>query len=109
MDPDGIGMTDERQRQPAVDEAPHAIPKDAAVLAASRQRATRELPHLKPKDSQRVLVHGHSVIPDVSTHHRLQPLALFGDGFVHRLPMFVHRQITSLDLLTLSARHLAAK
>ncbi len=79
----GIGMTDDRQRQPAVDEAPHAIPKDAAVLAASRQRATRELPHLKPKDSQRVLVHGHSVIPDVSTHHRLQPLALFGDGFVH--------------------------
>src|SRR6266853_4252186 len=23
------------------------------------------------------------VIPDVSTHHRLQPLALVGDGFVH--------------------------
>jgi ketosteroid isomerase-like protein len=26
----GIGMTDSRRRQPAVDEAPHTIPKDAA-------------------------------------------------------------------------------
>src|SRR5207249_6882621 len=25
----------------------------------------------------------HPVISDVSTHHRLQPLAQFGDGFVH--------------------------
>jgi len=25
---------------------------------------------------------GH-VIPDVPTHHRLQPLAHFGDGFMH--------------------------
>ena len=30
----GIGMTDRRQWQPTVDETPHAIPKDAAVLAA---------------------------------------------------------------------------
>src|SRR6266581_2740294 len=30
----GIGMTDGRQRQPAGDETPHAVPKDAAVLAA---------------------------------------------------------------------------
>ncbi len=29
-------MTDRRQRQPASDQAPHAIPKDAAILAASR-------------------------------------------------------------------------
>jgi hypothetical protein len=34
----GIGMTDSRHRQPAVEETPHAIPKDAAVLTASRQR-----------------------------------------------------------------------
>jgi len=31
--PQRIGMTDRRQRQPASDETPHAIPKDAAVLA----------------------------------------------------------------------------
>jgi hypothetical protein len=37
----------------------------------------------EPKNCQRRLVHGHSVVPDVSTYNRLQPLALFGDGFVH--------------------------
>src|SRR5467141_3261859 len=79
----GIGMTDDRQRQPAVDEAPHAIPKDAAVLAAPRQRAVPEPPHLQPKNPQRVLVPGHAVIPNVPTYHRLQPFALVGDGFVH--------------------------
>src|SRR5713101_2395802 len=79
----GIGMTDDRQRQPAVDEAPHAIPTDAAVLTAPRQRAMPEPSHLEPKDPQRVLVPGHAVIPNVPPHHRLQPFALVGDGFVH--------------------------
>jgi hypothetical protein len=79
----GIGMTDGRQRQPASDEAPHAVPEYSTVLAASRQRAIPEAPDLEPKDPQRVLVQGHSVVPDVSTHHRLLPLAQFGDGFVH--------------------------
>ena len=37
-----IGMTDRRQRQPAMDEAPHAFPEDATVLAAPRQRAMPE-------------------------------------------------------------------
>src|SRR5437016_11871630 len=54
----GIGMTDGRRRQPAVDEAPHTIPKDAAVLAAPRQRAMPEPPYLEPKDPQRRYVHG---------------------------------------------------
>src|SRR5467141_1147899 len=79
----GIGMTDDRQRQPAVDEAPHAIPKNAAVLTAPRQRAMPEPSHLEPKDPQRVLVPGHAVIPIVPPYHRLQPFALVGDGFVH--------------------------
>src|SRR6266566_7071953 len=79
----GIGMTDGRQRQPAGDETPHAVPKDAAVLAAPRQRAMPEPSHLESKKSQRRVVHGHSVVADVSTNYRLQPLALFGDGFVH--------------------------
>ena len=81
--PQRIGMTDRRQGQPAGDETPHTIPQDATVLAAPRQRAMPESPHVEPKDMQRVLVHGHSVVPDVPTHHRLQPFALFGDGFVH--------------------------
>ncbi len=79
----GIGMTDRRQRQPASNEAPHAVPKDAAVLAPPRQRAMPKPTDSEPKNRQRRLVHGHSVVSKVSTHHRLQPLALFGDGFVH--------------------------
>src|SRR2546427_5113670 len=79
----GIGMTDDRQRQPASDEAPHAIPQNAAFLAAPRQRAMPEPPYLGSKNPQRVVVPRHTVIPDVATHHRLQPLAHFGDGFVH--------------------------
>src|SRR2546423_382767 len=77
------GMAGDRQRQPASDEASHAIPKDAAVLAAPRQRTVPEPPHLESKNPQRVLIHGHPVVPAVSTHHRLQPFALVGDGFVH--------------------------
>ena len=46
----GIGMTDQRRRQPASDEAPHAVPEDAAVLAAPRKRAMPEPPHLESKE-----------------------------------------------------------
>jgi hypothetical protein len=75
-------MTDRRQRQPAGDEAPHAIPKNAAILTAPRQRAMPEPADSEPKNRQRRLIHGHSVVADVSTYNRVQPLALFGDGFV---------------------------
>ena len=78
-----IGVTDSKKRQPAVDEAPHAFPEDATVLAAPRQRAMPESSYLKPKQRQRRCVHGHAVVPDVPTHHYLQPLTQFGDGFVH--------------------------
>src|SRR5207244_9682220 len=47
-----IGMTDGRQRQPASDEAPHAVPEYATVLAAPRQRAMPEPSHLESKKSQ---------------------------------------------------------
>src|SRR5260370_24442427 len=76
-------MTDRRQRQPASNETPHTIPEYATVLAAPRQRAMPEPSYLESKQSQRRIVHGHSVIPEVSTHHRLQPFTLFGNGFVH--------------------------
>src|SRR5258706_14458988 len=88
----GLGMTDDRYGQPAVDKAPHAIPKDAAILATPRQRTMPEPSHLESKKSQRRVVHGHPIIPEVSTHHRLQPLALFGDGFMHApLKLGFHR------------------
>ena len=46
-----IGMTDGRHRQPAGDETPHAVPEDAAILAAPRQRAIPEASHLEPKEN----------------------------------------------------------
>ena len=76
----GIGMTDGRHRQPASDEAPHAIPKHVAFVAAPRKGAMPKPPHLEPKQMQRRLVHGHSVVAGVSTHYRLQPFTHFGDG-----------------------------
>jgi len=79
----GIGMTDSRQGQPAGDETPHTSPQDSAVLTAPRQRAMPEPAYPESKERQRRLVHGHSVILEVSTHHRLQPVTLFGDGFMH--------------------------
>jgi hypothetical protein len=68
----GIGMADSRQRQPANEQAPHAIPKDATVLAASRQCAVPESPNLEPKDPQRGLIHGHTIVAEMSTNHRLE-------------------------------------
>src|SRR6202043_1535985 len=53
------------------------------VLAPPRQRAMPEPADSEPKNRQRRLVHGHTVVSDVSTYNRLQPLTLFGDGFVH--------------------------
>src|ERR1700682_294493 len=79
-------MADRRQRQPASDETPHAVPEDAAVLATPRQRAMPKPADSEPKYCQRRLVHGHSVVAKVSTYNRPQPLALFGDGFVHSSP-----------------------
>jgi hypothetical protein len=46
----GIEGSDRRQGQPVSDEAPHAIPKDAALLAAPRQRAMPGPPYWEPKD-----------------------------------------------------------
>jgi len=79
-------MTDSGQWQPAVDQAPHTIPENAAVLAAPRQRAMPEPTDLEPKCPQRRSVHGRPVVSDVATHYRLQPLTLFGNGGVHAPP-----------------------
>src|SRR2546425_3155 len=79
----GIGMTDTSRRQPAGDQAPHTIPEDTTILAAARPLEMRTPSHLKPKDTQCRSIHRHSVILDVSPNHRLQPLALFGNGIMH--------------------------
>ena len=75
-------MTDGWQWQPAGDEAPHTFPEETAILAAPRQGALPEPSDAEAKDLQRRRVHGHPIVADVSTHHRLQPLALFGNGSI---------------------------
>ena len=96
-------MTDSRQRQPASDEAPHTIPTNAAVLAPPRQRAMPKPPDSESKQRQRRLVYGHSVVSDVSTHNRPQPLALFRDGFVHA-PLKLGFHFVQLRLQSLADR-----
>src|ERR1700704_3759726 len=63
--PQRIGMTHAGLRQPAVNEPPHAVPRDPAGLTSSRERAMPEAADLEPKDAQRVGVRGHAVIADV--------------------------------------------
>ena len=84
--PQGIGMTDADRGQIAVDEAPHPVPKETAVLAAPRQGAVPESAHLEPEQVERWGVHGYSVVAEVSPDHQAQPLAHFWDGVVHASP-----------------------
>src|SRR5437867_492378 len=79
----GIRMTSAGGRQPAVDQAPHPVPKHSGFLAAPQERAMPEPTYLEPKRVQRRAVGRHSVITNVSTHDRPQPLAHFRDGVMH--------------------------
>ncbi len=78
-----IRMKHAHRRQPAVDQAPHSVPSNTTVLTAARQRPMPEPAYLVTEQLQRRAVHGHSVIADVSTHHRAQPLACLRNGSVH--------------------------
>jgi hypothetical protein len=94
-----IGMIDSGRRQPASDEAPHAIPEDAAVLPAPRERAMSEPSHL-----ERLLWQ----VPFGQTSS-LRPLRRRLSGIVRRLPRYcrsvrlpkpVRHRRTSLDFPT---------
>ena len=88
----GKRMIYAHRRKPAVDQAPHPIPRYSAVLAPARQRPVPEPTYLKSERAQRLTVHGHSVVADVSTHHRPQPFACVLDGSVHSLSQLgLHR------------------
>ena len=89
------------RRKPAVDQAPHPIPRYSAVLAAARQRPMPEPAYLESERAQRVAVHGHSVVADVSTHHRPQPLSCVLDGSVHSLSQLSFHRV-QLRLLPLT-------
>src|SRR4029077_17463115 len=83
-----IGMADAGRRQPAVDEPCHSFPRDASSLAPSSQYLVPELAHGETKVSESVPIAWHSVVSDVPAHHSLQPLADFGNRFVHASPQF---------------------
>jgi hypothetical protein len=76
-------------RQPTFYQASHSIPTDVAVLAAARERLVPKQACPKSERAQRGAVHGHSVIADVSTNDRPQPLTYFRDGVVHASSEFV--------------------
>src|SRR5438552_8631218 len=81
--PQGIRMTSTGGRQPAVDQAPHPVAEHSGFLAAPQERAMPEPTYLESKRVQRRAVGRHSVITNVSTHDRPQPLAHFRDGVMH--------------------------
>jgi len=85
----GIGMTDGRQRQPASDEAPHAIPKDAAVLATPRQRAFPKYRDVVAESHEGPGVRGHRVVRKEACDHLLEPSSLFGNRPVHPPPQLL--------------------
>src|ERR1035441_7540502 len=49
----GIVVEDTNRREPALDQPPHSVPEDAAVLTTPRKRAMPEPADLKPEDVQR--------------------------------------------------------
>ncbi len=91
----GIRMTSTGGRQPAVDQAPHPVPEHAGFLTAPQERAMPEPTYLESKRVQRRAVGRHSVITNVSTHNRSQPLAHFGMGSCMRR---LSSAFTSLNL-----------
>ena len=48
--PQRIGVADAGRRQPAVDEPPHPVPANSAVLAASTKRAMPEVADLEAEE-----------------------------------------------------------
>ena len=83
--PQRIGVADLGGWQVAVDESPHPVPKNPAILAAMRQCTVPESAHLKPEYQERMSVRGHTIIPIVPTDDRAQPFAYLRNGIVHPL------------------------
>ena len=99
----GKRMINAHRRKPAVDQAPHPIPRYSAVLAPARQRPVPEPTYLKSERAQRLTVHGHSVVADVSTHYRPQTFTRVLDGSVHSLSQLGFHRV-QLRLLPLTNR-----
>src|SRR5690606_35697870 len=81
--PQGIGVAHASGRQPSVDDSPHPVPKDSAVLAPTRQGTVPEPADLESEEVERRAVRRHAVVTDVPTDNRPQPLTLLRDGVMH--------------------------
>ena len=58
----GIGMSDARRGQPALNEPPHPLPAGSPGLTAPRQRAVPEPPYLETEREQGRPIHRHPVV-----------------------------------------------
>ena len=88
-------MIDPRRRQPVVDQTLHSFSPKMAPLASAQKRPVPELTYPIAEQIQRCGVHGHSVVTDVPTHNRTQPLAYIRDGSVHTQFQQVNNQVFS--------------
>src|SRR5262245_66150778 len=86
--PKGMGVTNARRGQPAVEQPLHPLPGDTARVTAPRERTLPEPRHLVAKHVQRRAVHGHPVIADVPTNDQTQPPAHLRDRVVQTPPEF---------------------
>jgi hypothetical protein len=69
-------MTDVGWRQPAAKQALHACPRHIAGLATATQRAMPAPFYLLTKGLQCGAIAWHTVIAEMATHYRSQPLPL---------------------------------
>ena len=82
----GIGMSNARRGQPALNEPPHPLPGESPPLPAPPQRAVPQSAHLKTERNQGRPVHRHPVVPQVSSDDRPQPRAHDWDQGMHASP-----------------------
>ena len=86
--PEGVGVTNARRGQPAVEQPLHPLPGDTARVTAPRERTLPEPRHLVAKHDMLSLVHGHPVIAEVPTNDQTQPSAHLRDRVVQAPPEF---------------------
>jgi hypothetical protein len=82
-----IRVTDVERRNPALDVAAHARPREAA-LTPSTERLPPEPTHCSRERVHRRVIHGHRVILHVPLYHRTYIRAEFRDGAVQAAPKF---------------------
>jgi len=91
--PQGIGVAYASGWQPALNEPLHSFPGDSTVLTSPSEDVMPVADDLETKNEQGMAVHGHSVILDVPSNNRAEPLAHRRNRVVHAsLELGLHRQ-----------------